>query len=120
MTAGELPTVAKSSVVPQAVRSSAACVGVDGDVFFPPPGDARPGHPDHDWSPYRAIAICRLCPALDQCRDYAMGIRGLSGVWGGTTEAERTHTQEVMRSLAQRAAAEGTTEAERTHAQEVS
>jgi WhiB family redox-sensing transcriptional regulator len=33
--------------------------------------------------------ICRTCPVLSECRDYAMANPSLSGTWGGTTEQDR-------------------------------
>jgi hypothetical protein len=35
-----------------------------------------------------AKSICQNCPVRVQCRDYALSTR-VTGVWGGTTEAER-------------------------------
>jgi hypothetical protein len=32
--------------------------------------------------------ICNSCPVRVQCRDYAKSTR-VTGIWGGTTEAER-------------------------------
>jgi len=32
--------------------------------------------------------ICGKCPVRVQCRDYALSTR-VTGIWGGTTEAER-------------------------------
>lgn len=36
-----------------------------------------------------AIALCRQCPLQQPCAQYALDNRGLSGVWGGTTAADR-------------------------------
>lgn len=35
-----------------------------------------------------AKGICQNCPVRVQCRDYALSTR-VTGIWGGTTEAER-------------------------------
>lgn len=35
-----------------------------------------------------AKGICESCPIKVRCRDYALSTR-VSGIWGGTTEAER-------------------------------
>jgi hypothetical protein len=35
-----------------------------------------------------AKGICERCPVRVRCRDYALSTR-VSGIWGGTTEAER-------------------------------
>jgi hypothetical protein len=36
-----------------------------------------------------AKSICGKCPVRVVCRDYALSTR-VTGIWGGTTEAERT------------------------------
>jgi len=33
--------------------------------------------------------ICRTCPVLTACRDYALDNPALSGTWGGLTEQDR-------------------------------
>ncbi|MGP6174252.1 WhiB family transcriptional regulator [Corynebacterium sp. A21] len=37
----------------------------------------------------KAAALCRHCPALDQCRAIALDNREEFGVWGGMTERQR-------------------------------
>ena len=37
----------------------------------------------------RARAICKGCPVLDTCLEYALTERIEHGVWGGTSERER-------------------------------
>ena len=37
----------------------------------------------------RARAICKGCPVLDTCLEYALTVRIEHGVWGGTSERER-------------------------------
>lgn len=37
---------------------------------------------------YSAKAICRACPVVDECREYARSNNEL-GIWGGETEEER-------------------------------
>ena len=56
-----------------------ACRGVPTDVFFPGRGA----------STEVAKAVCRTCAVRDECLDYALGVGGLKGVWGGLAEAER-------------------------------
>jgi len=64
-------------------RDLAACVGTDPDLFFPP-GISGPGAVQAE----QAKAVCRRCGVAPACLRYAMGC-GVTGVWGGTTEAER-------------------------------
>lgn len=60
-------------------RESAACRGVDANVFFPADdGDAG-----------AAKAICATCPVRQACLEYAIVTRQADGVWGGLTEVER-------------------------------
>ncbi|MDX1691151.1 MAG: WhiB family transcriptional regulator [Acidimicrobiia bacterium] len=57
----------------------AACRSADPDLFFG-------GEDDQVRS---AVTICRGCPVLDDCRDWALDLRIPYGVWGGMTERER-------------------------------
>ena len=36
-----------------------------------------------------AKAICRTCPVLVECREYALLVREPHGIWGGLNEYER-------------------------------
>ena len=55
-----------------------ACATEPTDLFFP--------HESEDGAP--AKAICQVCPFRRPCLAFAL-TRQVSGVWGGTTEAER-------------------------------
>lgn len=65
----------------------ARCREADAALFFGPNG----------FEPKRerlareaaAKAICRTCPALTVCREYALSQEELYGVWGGLGEADR-------------------------------
>lgn len=66
-------------------RQSAACRGIQTELFFPA-GDVAPepvAQAEH------AKAICRECPVTAQCLAYAMATKEPFGVWGGLTEEER-------------------------------
>lgn len=56
-----------------------ACQLVPTEVFFPSRGQAVEP----------AKEVCGACPVLAECREYALGIADLKGVWGGLTEVER-------------------------------
>jgi WhiB family redox-sensing transcriptional regulator len=58
----------------------AECRHVDTNLFFP-----RPYENDAP-----AIAICGGCVARPDCLTYAMGHPELLGIWGGTTNRERS------------------------------
>jgi WhiB family redox-sensing transcriptional regulator len=56
-----------------------ACRRLPSQIFFPTRGE------DLD----AARAVCGACPVSEKCRDYALAIPGLRGVWGGLSERER-------------------------------
>jgi WhiB family redox-sensing transcriptional regulator len=93
------------------------CAQTDPEAFFPEKGG----------SVRDAKAICRRCPVIAACLDYALASDERFGVWGGMSERERhalrreqpapTHTitrQRIrdQRDAVARLAAGGTTPAE--------
>jgi WhiB family redox-sensing transcriptional regulator len=64
----------------------ALCRTLDESIFF---------HPDRERGPSRsqrdelALAVCRRCPVITQCRTHALTAREPYGVWGGMTAEER-------------------------------
>ncbi|MFI7315185.1 WhiB family transcriptional regulator [Streptomyces hygroscopicus] len=56
----------------------------DPDLFFPV-GNTGPALLQIE----EAKAICRRCPAMELCADWALEHRIEHGVWGGLTEDER-------------------------------
>ncbi len=76
-------------------RSRAACLSADPELFFPLTS-AGPS--------VRQIAqaktVCRRCPVRAECLDFALATRQPHGVWGGTSELDRSR----MRAAAARAA----------------
>jgi WhiB family redox-sensing transcriptional regulator len=65
----------------------AACRGPAAALFFPPTSNER--REERDERERRAKAICRGCPVMEQCREYALNIREPHGIWGGLNEVER-------------------------------
>jgi len=66
----------------------AACRGPQGTtMFFPPSSFERKD--DKEQRERRAKAICQGCPVRKACLEYAIAIRELHGIWGGTNEVER-------------------------------
>lgn len=51
------------------------------DIFFPEQGDTK--------EPREAKALCRSCPVIDLCGEYAIRFNMTDGIWGGFTPAER-------------------------------
>src|SRR5258705_414896 len=58
-------------------------------IFFPAPGKCID----------EARAICGACPVREQCLDFAL-TNGCIGVWGGTTERERSRLRQRNRTSA--------------------
>ncbi|MBZ2197254.1 WhiB family transcriptional regulator [Ruania sp. N2-46] len=66
---------------PRAWMRDAVCAEIAGDLWFPERGE---GGID------AAVAICRTCPVMEQCREAGQGER--FGIWGGITANARTRT----------------------------
>lgn len=49
----------------------------------------EPFFPDSDISPRDALEICHRCDVEIECLTFALTIGPVSGIWGGTTEADR-------------------------------
>jgi WhiB family redox-sensing transcriptional regulator len=64
--------------------SNAACREVDPELFFPISGNGL-GLVQID----EAKAVCRRCPVMTRCLEWALAAGHVDGVWGGTTEGER-------------------------------
>ncbi|CAA9268311.1 MAG: Transcription_WhiD [uncultured Acidimicrobiales bacterium] len=66
----------------------AACRGPQGtSMFFPPSNFERKDEKEEREA--KAKAICRSCLVQKACLEYAIAIKELHGIWGGTNEAER-------------------------------
>lgn len=55
-----------------------ACRGAHVETWFPEQPDFR-----------AAKRVCRRCPVIAECLDYALAKPELFGVWGGTSPTER-------------------------------
>jgi WhiB family redox-sensing transcriptional regulator len=60
-------------------RQSAACRGVDAEIFYP----------ESDEEADVAKSVCAQCNARQACLEHALANRERDGVWGGATERER-------------------------------
>jgi WhiB family redox-sensing transcriptional regulator len=58
--------------------TDAACTQTDPEVFFP----TQPGIPGQR-EVERAVLVCRSCPVILQCKEYARKFARGNGVWGG-------------------------------------
>ena len=68
-------------------RVQAACRGDNAVWFFPPAHFERKD--EKDFRENHARALCRVCPVLDACREYALTVQEPHGIWGGLNELER-------------------------------
>jgi WhiB family transcriptional regulator, redox-sensing transcriptional regulator len=84
-----------TSVPPADWRTAAACRHADADVFFP---EGDPSVPAVAAQVAEALSVCAGCPVRTQCRDFALGTRQKWGVWGGTTEDERSNAAQRERA----------------------
>jgi WhiB family transcriptional regulator, redox-sensing transcriptional regulator len=79
-----------------------ACTTSPPELFFPasPVGHTRASRRQID----DARAVCRQCPVIEACRNWAMANPLLSqhGVWAGTTEDERRAARRKAERAAQR------------------
>lgn len=69
-------------------RQQAACAEVGPDLFI---GDSGLG------DPFGVRSVCKGCPVVEACLEYALETRAL-GVWGGTTSQQRWNMRARERS----------------------
>lgn len=60
-------------------RQSAACRGVDPEIFYPASEEEAEV----------AKTVCAACPVREACLEFALASRERDGVWGGATERDR-------------------------------
>ncbi|MEU7028959.1 WhiB family transcriptional regulator [Streptomyces sp. NPDC046275] len=65
-------------------RHNAACREEDPDLFFPV-GNTGPALLQIE----EAKAVCRRCPVVERCLQWALEFGQDSGVWGGLSEDDR-------------------------------
>lgn len=71
------------------------------DAFFTE--DPLPGNMVHSRKyayEQEAKAICRACPYMARCLEYAVKNPDLLGIWGGTTEAQRKRMRKEAKTQA--------------------
>lgn len=74
-------------------RDHAACRDEDPEIFFPV-GESGPAQ----LQILEAQAVCRRCPVIEHCFQWAIETGQEHGIWGGTTEADRkNHRRRVNR-----------------------
>jgi WhiB family redox-sensing transcriptional regulator len=73
------PTAPKGTWINDPFR---ACYGLDTEAWFPENGESH-------TVTKRAKLICSRCPVIEECREYAVSVPGIGGIWGGTNELDR-------------------------------
>lgn len=63
-----------------------ACRGMNSEFFFH--SDAERGRA-RDSREARAKQICKTCPVITECREHALAVQEVYGIWGGLGENER-------------------------------
>ena len=72
----------------------ALCAEVDPEVWFPEEGgNSKYKTPAAD----HAKQLCKACPALAECREYALRYTGLYGIWGALDPIERRDIQKRLK-----------------------
>lgn len=59
----------------------AVCAQIDPEAFFPDDNGA--------YSARAAKAVCKTCPVISECAEFAIRNFEMYGIWGGLTPAER-------------------------------
>lgn len=73
-------------------RQNAACLDEDPELFFP---DGTTGAAFDQIQ--RAKAVCRRCPVVRECLQWALDHNQEAGVWGGLNEEERRNIRRLHR-----------------------
>lgn len=68
-------------------QEEAACRKVSVDLFFGPEQETPTQRRERESA---AARVCGACPVKDPCRSHALSLPEAYGVWGGTSEDERS------------------------------
>jgi WhiB family redox-sensing transcriptional regulator len=77
-------------------KGKPACASEDPELFYAQETETTALYIDEA----RAKAICKSCPYVIQCLEYAIKTSEI-GIWGGTTEGQRTRLKKQMKATGQ-------------------
>jgi WhiB family redox-sensing transcriptional regulator len=73
--------------------NQALCAEVDPEIWFPEEG----GNSKYKTpAAVHAKQLCKACPAMSECREYALKYTGLFGIWGALDPSERRDIQKSL------------------------
>lgn len=79
-------------------REDARCASLPKDVFFSY-SDSNKGGPrnQREIRVRKARAVCRLCPVIDKCYEFAVKNNEPHGIWAGTLPEQRKYLYKRFR-----------------------
>lgn len=77
-------------------KEKASCAEHPAEWWFPDEVGGKSKAWSHTPDAMKARAICEDCPALMECRNYALAYSGLAGIWGGLDRQERDTLQKKL------------------------
>lgn len=82
-------------------KNEASCAyAPNPDLWFPEEHSGRVRW-SHTPEANQAREICRTCPALQECAEYALQFSDLSGIWAGMDRYER-RAEQILRNIVPR------------------
>jgi len=78
-------------------QEHAVCRQESQELFFGPEGEKPTQRADRER---RAVEVCARCPVLEACRSHAQSLPEAYGVWGATTEEQRSSRRRKVASPA--------------------
>ena len=86
-----------TQVFPHFKAEASCATALNPDLWFPVEvsGNVVP-HWSRVPSALMARAICKFCPARDECKEYSLQFNDLTGIWAGLDRMERAEIQETL------------------------
>ena len=78
------------------LENRASCADYPAEWWFPQEVAGTSKQWSRTLDALKARSICAECPALIECRNYALAYSGLAGIWGGMDHQERRALQEKL------------------------